>query len=104
MAAYPSEVSAIPPHYLSSAKLLLVCSVPYSGSLMKRLNSTGPSLNLRDITLEIGLQLGFVLLVATTSLSLAVQPVFNPLYYPLTQSVFWQYVYKKVMANCQKPC
>jgi len=50
---------------------------------MERLNSTGPSINLRDTILVTGLQLGFVLLVTTTSLSLAVQLVFNPLHFPL---------------------
>ena len=63
MAAQPSGVSATSPSFVLSAKLLRVRSVPSSGSLMKKLNKTGPSTDSWGTSLAAGLQSDSALLV-----------------------------------------
>ena len=95
MAAQPSHVSATPSSFVSLADLLKVDTIPSSRSLMKILNSTGPSTAPHTFLTGLG----------TTDhnpLSSASQPVLNPPHHPLIYPTLSPLQYQDVVGDSIK--
>lgn len=102
IAARPSGLSAIPPKFVSSAKLLRVLSAPSFRSWMKTLNRTGLSTDPRSSPLVTSLQVHFAPLITTLKvcpfIPFSIQPVVWPSS-PCSNSLrlFWEAASKALL-------